>query len=91
MIADAQNVVSWLHGSPPDRFTGCAIRDRKNWLCTYSDGSGQFRFNGGVHFEKSLGRERTFSDAFRQREYRVLKWEFRNPKTGPILGRWRNT
>ena len=43
-----QRVISWFDDGSPIRTNDCAIRDRRNWSCTYDDGSGSFGFNSGI-------------------------------------------
>jgi hypothetical protein len=44
-----QDVVGRMADFAPNRYTDCAVVNRKNWSCTYDDGSGSFGFNRG-HF-----------------------------------------
>ena len=52
---EQQEVLSWMNiGSGQttiEKYTDCAIRDRKNWNCKYNDNSGEFGFSGGVYEE----------------------------------------
>lgn len=46
---DRQEVLSWTKGSPPERFTNCAVLDRTNWKCE-DDNSATFGFQNGEYF-----------------------------------------
>jgi len=45
--ADRQEVIGHMPGLLVDRYTDCAVVDRKDWSCTYDDKSGRFGFNEG--------------------------------------------
>jgi len=50
-----QEVVSWMPGfSGIDRYKNCIVINRRNWECTYDDGSGKFGFHGGSYWQVNL-------------------------------------
>lgn len=46
--SESQTVVYWVEGFPPERLSRCAVRDRLNWQCRYSDGSAALYMVDGV-------------------------------------------
>ena len=55
VIVDTQSVVYWYPGvSSPKRMKDCAIADKFNWQCTYSDNSGKVIMTNGVIEGKRL-------------------------------------
>lgn len=55
VFPETQTVVHWTPGvsEVPDRLSKCSVRDRNNWRCEYSDGSGVLVMEGGVFSEES--------------------------------------
>lgn len=46
-----QEVISWMPDfDGVDKYTKCAVVTRKNWECTYNDGSGKFGFSDGHYW-----------------------------------------
>jgi hypothetical protein len=64
---ETQTVVHWVPGidEVPDRLAKCAVRDRLNWRCEYSDGSAVLTM-----------REGTFSDESRSANPSPLKFVY---------------
>lgn len=69
-----QEVVGWIEGFDPTRYKDCAIRNRRNWTCTYNDGSGTFGFNGGNYFDYGLKESTT--DKLWEKMYTVSRIEY---------------
>ena len=38
-------------GLPIEKYTNCAVIDRKNWTCTFNDGSGEVGFTDGIYID----------------------------------------
>jgi hypothetical protein len=49
VFPESQSVVHWMPGvdSAPSRLDKCAVRDRLNWRCEYSDGSAVLSMDNG--------------------------------------------
>ncbi|MBP9781072.1 hypothetical protein KBC89_00260 [Candidatus Woesebacteria bacterium] len=46
-------VIYWTEGFPPSTVTDCSIISRTNRKCAYDDGSAEFGFSEGSHFDYS--------------------------------------
>lgn len=46
-----QEVLYWVEGFEVSKLIDCAIRNRKNWTCKYSDNNTEIGFNNGKFFE----------------------------------------
>ena len=55
VFPETQNVIYWMPGisEAPKRLTNCSVRDRLNWRCEYSDGSGVLTMENGIFSDKS--------------------------------------
>jgi hypothetical protein len=50
----SQSVISQTAEFPPNRLSDCSVMDVKNWICTYSDKSGEIGFTDGDYFNRCL-------------------------------------
>lgn len=50
VFEDRQEVIYWRHGldETPRKMANCAVRNKNNWACTYSDGSGPVVMIDGI-------------------------------------------
>ena len=73
---DRQEVLSRRDGFPPSRLTECAVVDRLNWQCKYSDGSAQLGFTDGTYFSNPLGTSRRIITDYKERYYFFSRTEY---------------
>jgi len=76
VMPDRQEVMHWVQGFPVERLTKCAVRDRKNWSCTFNDGSAEFGFNGGAYWERTITPGAL--SAWIEKEVHVSRWQWLN-------------
>ncbi len=71
-----QDVVYSTEGFDVKRLTKCAVKDRKNWTCTYDDESAEIGFTNGKFFEVSLKESKFVSEDMFDKIYYVPKHEW---------------
>jgi hypothetical protein len=65
VFADQQLVVYWTPGirDTPEKLSNCVVRDIRNWVCKYNDGSAELQMNDGV-FSESTNRNMYTKEGF---------------------------
>jgi hypothetical protein len=70
-----QDVVSWMPGlGIVDRYTNCAVVNRKNWQCTYNDGSRTFGFSEGKYWNDDSQSKKLGWQYISRFRYLKVKW-----------------
>ena len=76
-----QTVIYWMEGFNVQRLQDCAVADRMNWTCKFSDGSAELGFQDGKHFERTIGQTSSIVQdfdtyAFDLSKYGYSMWEW---------------
>ncbi len=77
VIPARQEVIYTSEGSPPNKLTNCAISDRSNWSCKYSDNSAELGFVNGRYYEVPLTDSSVTQD-IKDHGYYLSKWSWLN-------------
>ena len=76
VYAREQTVISQIHGTEPTRLAHCAVVDRKNWRCRYSDDSGEMGFTDGQYFNRVLGPNSSAYNKLESKTVRLSRLEY---------------
>jgi len=73
---EQQTVVYGMEGMPLQRWTKCAIANRRNWTCRSEDETEEFGFVGGAYFHLD-SQVNAATVPLEEREYSMPRWRYR--------------